>query len=216
MDWTAQIDGYCERMGPGLWAEPVNAVTNLAFLVVAIWLWPASRGIERVLCLVLGVIGIGSGLFHTFATGWAALLDVVPIALFVVIYIYAANRHLARLALPWAIVATAAGFLLLILGGAVFGRVPGFAISASYWPIPVLILAYVGFLGSRNAALGRDLAFGAGMLALSITLRSLDEALCTTIPMGTHFAWHLLNAAMLGFMIAFLKRHRLEPALPER
>jgi hypothetical protein len=25
------IDAYCERLGPGLWAEPLNALTNLAF-----------------------------------------------------------------------------------------------------------------------------------------------------------------------------------------
>lgn len=25
------IDIYCERLGPGLWAEPLNALTNAAF-----------------------------------------------------------------------------------------------------------------------------------------------------------------------------------------
>jgi hypothetical protein len=30
------IDAYCERLGPGLWAEPLNALTNLAFIVAAL------------------------------------------------------------------------------------------------------------------------------------------------------------------------------------
>lgn len=30
-DLCRAIDHYCERTGPGLWAEPVNALTNLAF-----------------------------------------------------------------------------------------------------------------------------------------------------------------------------------------
>jgi len=29
------MDGYCERVGPGLWAEPLNAVSNAAFLIGA-------------------------------------------------------------------------------------------------------------------------------------------------------------------------------------
>ena len=31
----AVLDLYCERLGPGLLAEPLNAVTNGAFLVAA-------------------------------------------------------------------------------------------------------------------------------------------------------------------------------------
>ncbi|SDT92452.1 hypothetical protein SAMN05428979_0445 [Stappia sp. ES.058] len=33
MDWTASVDAYCERVGTAFWAEPVNALTNAAFLV---------------------------------------------------------------------------------------------------------------------------------------------------------------------------------------
>ena len=33
------IDLYCERFGPGIWAEPINALTNLAFLVAAFAAW---------------------------------------------------------------------------------------------------------------------------------------------------------------------------------
>ena len=33
------IDLYCERLSPGIWAEPINALTNLAFLVAAFAAW---------------------------------------------------------------------------------------------------------------------------------------------------------------------------------
>ena len=36
--WTRQIDIYCERLGPGFWAEPVNALSNGAFLVAGAFL----------------------------------------------------------------------------------------------------------------------------------------------------------------------------------
>ena len=50
-EWTGQrpVDDYCERLGPGLWAEPLNLVTNLAFLIAAI-LWRRCRGGRRGRC----------------------------------------------------------------------------------------------------------------------------------------------------------------------
>ena len=37
------VDLYCERLGPGLLAEPLNAITNLAFFIAAWLLWRQSR-----------------------------------------------------------------------------------------------------------------------------------------------------------------------------
>ena len=42
------IDLYCERTGPGLWAEPVNALTNLAFFAAAWALWHSARSTRTV------------------------------------------------------------------------------------------------------------------------------------------------------------------------
>ena len=76
------IDIYCERTAPGLWAEPLNALTNLAFVVSALLLGrillAGEAGARRdpVSWMFVGlvlVIGIGSGLFHTFARRWAML-----------------------------------------------------------------------------------------------------------------------------------------------
>ena len=36
MDWFRYIDIYCERTAPGFWDEPLNAVSNAAFLIAAI------------------------------------------------------------------------------------------------------------------------------------------------------------------------------------
>jgi hypothetical protein len=214
MDWTRSIDGYCERTDPGLWAEPVNAVTNLAFLIVAVVMWRRSggQGLPRLLSAILFAIGVGSGLFHTFATVWAATADVLPIVGFVLVYIFAINR--AVLGWPiWGAAAGAAAFLPYSAALApLFRMVPAFEVSAFYWPLPVLILGYAVALRRRYPALARGLAIGAGLLVLSLTFRSLDEALCDSLPLGTHFLWHLLNAAMLGWMIEVLRRHLEAPA----
>ena len=117
MDWAEAVDGYCERLGPGLWAEPWNAVTNLAFVLVGLWMWRRSAGIgpARVLSAVLVVIGIGSGLFHTFAQTWAGVADVAPILVFVLLYVWYANRHYWRLGPVWSGVGTRADWGVVAL-----------------------------------------------------------------------------------------------------
>ena len=39
MEWFEAVDGYCERVDAAFWSEPINAVTNAAFLIAAIWAW---------------------------------------------------------------------------------------------------------------------------------------------------------------------------------
>jgi len=37
------MDLYCERLGPGLWAEPINASSNLTFFI-AVWaIWHLAQ-----------------------------------------------------------------------------------------------------------------------------------------------------------------------------
>ncbi len=209
MDWTAQVDGYCERLEPGLWAEPWNALTNLAFLVAALWVWRRSEGVMpvRVLAAILFVIGIGSGLFHTFATRWAGVADVLPILSYILAYIYFANRYFWGWSPLWSGVGTAGFVPYAAATVPLFALVPGLGSSAGYAPVPLLIFVYAFLLRGRLPGVARGLAIGAAILCLSILFRSLDDPLCSAFPLGTHVFWHLLNAVMLGWMAEVLRRH---------
>ena len=215
MDWTQAIDAYCERTGPEFWAEPVNAVTNAAFLVAALVMarrirgdWPGA-GLARALVAILAAIGVGSFLFHTFAVAWASTADVLPIVAFILVYVFVANRYVLGLGQPAALGATALFVPYAALTIPVFAHLPGFEVSAAYWPVPLLIALYAFGLRRRAPATARGLAAGAGILAISLVFRSLDEGVCGALPLGTHFAWHLLNALMLGWMIEVFRRHML-------
>ncbi|MEL6168052.1 MAG: ceramidase domain-containing protein [Pseudomonadota bacterium] len=210
MDLTAYTDGYCERIDPSYWAEPVNAVTNAAFVLAAFWLWPRVRGLPlaRALVVVLGLIGVGSYLFHTHAQIWALIADVTPIAVFILLYLFAANRHYWGMGTGWALAGTAAFIPYAALFVPAFSNLPFFSISAAYWPVPVLILVYGGLLWPRDPALGRGLVTGGGILVVSLVFRSLDEIVCPAVPLGTHFLWHILNGIMLGWMIEVYRRQR--------
>ena len=206
-----EIDGYCERIGPDYWAEPVNAVTNLAFIIAALVMWQRCRGVAmgRWLAGVLFAIGVGSYLFHTHGQVWSAIADVVPIGVFILLYIFAVNRDVLRLPWLWAL-----GGMLLFLPYAaltipLWQNVPVFGVSAGYMPVPVLILLYALYLRRGEPQLARGFVLGAALLLLSLVARGLDMEVCDAWPLGTHFLWHLINGVMLGWMIEVYRRHML-------
>ncbi|MEM6759963.1 MAG: ceramidase domain-containing protein [Pseudomonadota bacterium] len=212
MELLRQIDGYCERVGPEYWGEPVNAVTNAGFVIVAILMWRRSAGtpLASALAVVLGLIGVGSYLFHTHAQVWAAIADVAPILGFILLYIFAINRDVLALRTLPALGLTGLFFPYAALTIPLWQHVPLYGTSAGYMPVPTLILIYAGFLWRRKPALARGFVLGAVILLISLAARGLDEPLCQALPRGTHFLWHILNAIMLGWMIEVYSRHALE------
>ncbi|WP_029060178.1 ceramidase domain-containing protein [Stappia stellulata] len=209
MDWTAAVDAYCERVGPDFWAEPLNALTNAAFLVAAFWAlrhWrrqPYGDGAALALIVVVALVGIGSFLFHTLATRWAGLADVIPIAVFIHLYFFFAMRRILSVRL-WLAAALTGGFFIAGLAlGPQLGRLLGS--SGGYAPAALAIFA-VALAAWRSPALAAPLA-GVGMLFLiSLAFRTGDMLVCPSFPSGTHFVWHCLNAAVLYLLIRILMR----------
>mgnify|MGYP006908252493 CR=1 FL=1 len=211
MDWTAKINAYCERTDPSLWAEPLNAASNAAFLVAALVMAWRLRGsgltLGWLLVAVLAVVGVSSTLWHTLAVGWTGAADSASIGVFILIYLYAANRAY----LGWPVWAAALGTLLAIpylaAAGWLFDRLPFFAISSFYWPLVPLMLVYGWVRRGRRAETARGLAIAGGILTLSLAARSLDTPLCAAIPIGTHYFWHIFNGILLGWVIEIYRRH---------
>ncbi|WP_394178192.1 ceramidase domain-containing protein [Yoonia maritima] len=211
MNWLAQIDGYCERTDAAYWSEPINALTNLAFVIGAAVMWRRTNGqpLGRALCVILALIGIGSYLFHTHATAWAALADVAPIGVFILVYLFAVHRDVLGLKRRIAMFATAMFIPYAAITVPVLNATPFVRISNFYWTVPILLFAYAFALRKRLPDTTEGFAIGGALLCLSIALRSLDEILCAAFPIGTHFMWHCLNAAMLTLMIHVYSRHML-------
>ena len=208
---SQSIDIYCERLDVGIWAEPINAVTNFAFILAALIMWIRCKNLVegRVLAFLLFSIGCGSFLFHTFAQTWAAILDVTPILIFILTYIYAANRRF----LVWSKRMSITGVILFLpyqfLVVSILSSIQFLGSSAQYVPVAILIFFYSALLHKSKTNLSRELFVGATILSLSIFARTIDEPLCLIVSVGTHFIWHILNAIMLAWMIEILRRHML-------
>jgi hypothetical protein len=205
---SEQVIAYCERTDFAYWSEPVNAVTNAAFVIAAAVVWRQTAGLPlaRAMAVVLAVIGLGSFLWHTHATRWAGLADVLPILGFILLYLFAATRDFLAVPARWAALALGLFLPYTVLFSWGAGQVvPGLGANAAYFSVAALIAAYGLWL--RRTATGQGLLVGAGILCVSLGFRMADDAVCAVFPIGTHFMWHLLNALMLGWMIHVYCRH---------
>jgi hypothetical protein len=232
MSWTDRIFAYCERAGdPAFWAEPFNAVSNVAFLISALAgammlarsPGAGSRLIEWALVALVTVIGIGSFLFHTYATRWASVADTAPIGIFMIGYLaYATRRFLGA---PYLAVGVAVAMFLAAMRWAsaipcdpqllpitvAAGR-PCFNGSLGYVPALAALLLIGAALRLRGHAAGWPVLAAGAIFTVSLALRTVDFEVCGTTSFlgqarGTHALWHMLNALLLFILLAAAIRH---------
>jgi ceramidase len=200
------VDNYCERTDGSFWSEPLNAVSNVSFLIAAVIAWILIRRTSRRTGLPVGelyalpvmifLIFLGSSAFHTTATRWGLAADSGSIGIFMVYFI--ALWPKLYWDLPWR---------RAWLGGPIFlaftalvtvtlRQLPGMYLAAF---IGLLVLA--GFLffskDPQRRPHWRWYLAAALVFAVSLTARTLDEPLCGAMPIGTHYIWHALNGVVL-------------------
>jgi len=203
MDWSTPIDLYCERTDPSFWAEPANALTNVAFLIAAaaaFWSWRRVGGRDGpalALIVVVVAVGLGSFTFHTVATRGAVFADIIPIAIFIYGYLLLALRRFLHLSF-----ALSAAILVAYAAGAqaMSWLAPPRALNGSIDYVPALVALIAVARAARGPA-RRGLELAVMIFAVSLALRSVDLAACDAFPLGTHFVWHVLNAAVLYVLL---------------
>ncbi|MGC1181104.1 MAG: ceramidase domain-containing protein [Methyloceanibacter sp.] len=220
---------YCERgTSEALSAEPFNAASNAAFLLAALaalWLLlrrpKEARSADQMLLIALVfLIGLGSLAFHLLADRAAMLADMVPIDVFMLVYLGFALNRLLGMPPGWTVL-TLIGFAAIVAlttelkcwGGGI-GFPAADATGASeclngslvYLPALGAMAVVGGLLCERRHPAGSYILWAALLFALSVTFRSLDLALCDAYTIegrkiGTHFVWHLLNGLSLFLLL---------------
>lgn len=195
------IDIYCERLGPGFWAEPLNAITNLSFFLAAFFAWRLQKKYSPenksplILVALLACIGTGSFLFHTLATNWAQLADILPILFYQIAFIVLYSRSVMQ----WPAKKSAIILILFFLAVYGFGQIPDIVLNGSLSYAPALLFL-TGFAFWHWKRVSRErylLLMASGLFLVSLTFRSLDMQFCGEIPIGLHFLWHILNGILL-------------------
>ena len=248
------IDIYCERLEPGLWAEPLNAVTNAAFFIAAFFAWRllkksslrATEGsaaiqsseektgllrrtkqrqrrcsLEKkseqsdallraprndvgvyVLIFFIVLIGTGSTLFHTHATMWAQLSDVMPILFYQIAFLAFYSHGVLKFSKAQTVLFLGVFFVVIVSNY----QLPHHWLNGSIGYAPALlfliILTGMHYKEARRGEEGvpegvKFLGLACLTFVVSLTFRSIDMELCEVIPLGTHFMWHVLNGVVL-------------------
>jgi hypothetical protein len=205
MEWLAPIDQYCERTGPGFLAEPLNFISNIGFLIAGMLVvrslqkahFRHQRSGAWVLAILLLTIGVGSALFHSFANVWSMWADVIPIAIFVITYLWLFLRH------------TVGATVINSLLGLIFFCVLSIAVvklanpsvangGEAYFGTWISLFGISCFYAGRKQAHNQGRVFAAALLfAISIVFRTIDPIVCEALPTGTHVYWHLCNSVVL-------------------
>ena len=234
MDLFTTIDIYCERTDASYWSEPINALTNLSFVLFALWAYGTYRTLSireqrlgndwmiLIAIIMAGLIGIGSFLFHTHATVWASHTDVIPIWSFVAFYLFLAIYRIVGLPLWRALrvyaisLAVTAGVLwsvstALLASDGADAVSDGFNGSTQYLPGMIALYGFALVMFFRRHAARRWIFAAALTFSVSIYFRTIDLDVCTAFPLGTHFLWHSLNGLFIGFLLQALVRYGRRP-----
>ena len=198
------MDFYCERTNEQIFNEPVNAISNIFFIIVSLSLIKIlrknqSNKIYYIQPILIFFIGIGSFLFHLNPNIITLYSDVIPIFLFSLSFIFFFNRDVININnLNNALLFLLFFFLFLfitpklnyeILNGSEF-----------YFANYFFLTMYTIWLYLKKSDFFQLLLLGFIFFNLSILLRSLDNHICEYFSIGTHFLWHFLNAYLLKIL----------------
>jgi len=197
--WFNPVDIYCERLDASFWAEPINAISNLSFIVAGFFLWRQKSSRSTLIALLIILVGLGSFSFHTYANRLTGLLDVLAIALYLLTFAFLIPKQWSKSSI-W----IQLGSVLLLLISIVLAQLlisqfrpalpwlpPGMYLGA--W-LALIIYAWVTRYSNTSAA--RFLWLAVIVFPLSLLSRQLDMPLCDFIG-GAHWAWHLFNGLTL-------------------
>lgn len=195
------IDIYCERLAPGILAEPLNALTNAGFFIAAFLvarLAAREKALDGRALILIGLmllIGTGSSLFHTLALRWAGMADTLSILCYQIAFLLLYARYVMKFTRIGTVL-TLAGFCAAIFIAALLPHVTH-NVPVSYMPALLFVTGF-GIWHWHNRKRDRGALLGAAALfTVSLSFRTLDPVLCAHWPLGTHFIWHILNAGVL-------------------
>ena len=197
--WFNSVDIYCERLDSGFWAEPINAISNLSFIVAGFFLWRLKSHCSTLMATLVILIGLGSFSFHTFANRLTGLLDVLAIALYLVAFAFLIPKQWSRNSL----LIQLGSVLMLIVSIVLAQSLMSYLKPALPWlPSGMYIGAWLALMmfalitQYSNLHAARFLWLAVIVFPFSLLSRQIDMPLCDSIG-GTHWLWHLFNGLTL-------------------
>lgn len=190
---------FCEAQGAAF-AQVFNILSNTAYFIAGYALWRSGAGGDEErkargkLSVSLGLIGVGSGIWHIFMLPEALVLDAFCISLY---FVFAFTVMLKRFFGMQAVHASALSLFVLVSGYVLISSFEGAQLaneSESFLPLLLLSLIPAALLRKKRPKAARRLLIAVLWMSAALTMRLLDLPLCEHISFGTHFLWHIFGA----------------------
>lgn len=169
---------YCEQF-PGLgWSQPINALSSLAFVAVALVLIKKMPNHVHIQRLSLGLMFIGgtSFLWHSTLFSWALWLDTFAIVVFMALF-FECYRDLVSFLRAFSLI--------------------GFSFLSGILLEPLLPMMTGAFIVPFLCMVFLRLPYAVFFLMAAMVFRILDLPTCGTSMVGTHWLWHVFAAFSL-------------------
>lgn len=209
---------YTEFHSGHLIVEPWNAISSVFMMLPAFfWLlrwWPLLKAqyflLYSLTLVFLG--GLGSTLFHAFrVSSFFLYLDFVPpavltlsLSVFFLLKILPGWRYVALALLP-----------VIALRVILFQHLPQhLSINLSYaFSGMIIIVPLLIYLIKTRFLFGGDVLLTILLFGFALFFRQTDIHSIDFLPQGTHFLWHIFSAAGAWYLLRYLGKISLKPAI---
>ena len=212
IDIFSKFPQYCESATNFWLHEPLNAITNLAFIIGAYYLFKLikkeklSMPLGLILLSLMIILGLGSLAWHSYRSLPTLLLDEIPIYIFIIFAGYYLTQTLTRShKITLMILASISAAYYLI-----FAYIPGINISNGVlkYIFALLIFLVLSTFIVKKFGSGYNFILSFSIFAVAIIFRIIDLFVCSNFPIGTHFVWHILVAMVMYLVsITILRLH---------
>jgi hypothetical protein len=223
---------YCEALGGGLFAQPVNTFSNIYYSLVGLFaLFLAGRDraplnlgsshrtqVGSVLGWVALLLGLGSAAFHGTLSHWGGLLDNVAMNLlvsFVIVHDITRLEGWSRKTFTLLYTAVNALTTAVLLHDDSHSLVLFALLVLAAGLAECMVVCPAWFPWTSHRVVGRRVPYLGGALATFALawgiwrLSDTGAALCASDSLlQGHALWHLLTAVTVGLLILYLRSER--------
>jgi hypothetical protein len=211
------LSATCERVGNGWLGEPLNLLACVVYFIAAWLLWRDYQATRKaydeervVLIALIALAGLGNTFFSAVANRVSLYAVLLPMALFMGFFFYISLRRLLGLAvMPVRLLLAGIAFL-----SALTIYIPDpyrFNGSVGFAPLLITTALIAWRLRRMRHASATDFLKITGLLAAAILFRSLDMAVCVSLPTGTLFLCLICNGLALYLMAKSIRERRYDP-----
>lgn len=208
-----KVGYYGGRIDQGLLGEPLNLTTDICFFVFILFFFMRlkkegnSDKLLQLLVILASFIALGSVIFHSYPNKITLKIDMIPINVFGLTYIYFSMRRFFNFSYKTSFLFAISFVIISFLSEAVAKslKIPGIHHLTS-----IITLQLIGVILLKHQLLhkaGKAFIFASGLYILALFFRYLDFFIYRAFPLGTHFLWHTFTAVVVVILLHTAKYH---------